>query len=112
MVTAQRIFYRLNVEVIHKVPVIAVDLVLKIFVSEIIDHIIFVALKSSDYSRNFFFVDMQCDRQHSCSRVCMRIKMKDRAVVAFDDAADLRNGKLRTFHYQHSIRYQYCSGAQ
>lgn len=88
MVAAQQIFYRLNIEVIHEVPVIAVYLVLKIFVAEIIDHIIIVALKSGHYGRNFFFVDMQGNSEHSCCRICMRIKVQNGAVIAFHDAAD------------------------
>ena len=83
-------------------PVVTVYFIFEIFVTEIINYIIVVSLKSS-YQRSYFpFVYMKGYSKHPGYRISKRVKMQDGAVVTFHNPAYLWNCKLDPFHLQHN----------
>lgn len=54
-----------DIEVIHQVAVVAVDFILKFFVAEIINHIIFVPFKCGCNGSNLFLIDMKGNSEHT-----------------------------------------------
>src|SRR5437763_1163419 len=91
-----------NIEIVHEVAIITLDVVLKFFFSEIIDHIVFISFECSYNSCELFLIDVNRYCKQTGLRLHKSIKMCNCSFVAFNDPAYLRNAELASFHLQNN----------